>query len=75
MTTTEITGAEDVAWNLSDLYDGGDDPRLEQDVEQTEAAAADFRERYYGRVAQLTPAELRGAIEQREEIESTFTRK
>ena len=74
MTTTEITGAEDVAWNLSDLYDGGDDPRLEQDVEQTEAAAADFRERYYGRVAQLTPAELREAIERREEIESTFTR-
>jgi oligoendopeptidase F len=74
MTTTEITGAEDVAWNLSDLYDGGDDPRLEQDVDQTEAAAADFRERYYGRVAQLSPAELREAIEQREEIESTFTR-
>jgi oligoendopeptidase F len=74
MTTTEITGAEDVAWNLSDLYDGGDDPRLEQDVEQTEAASADFRERYYGRVAQLSPAELREAIEQREEIESTFTR-
>jgi oligoendopeptidase F len=74
MTTTEITGAEDVAWNLSDLYDDGDDPRLEQDVEQTEAAAADFRERYYGRVAQLSPAELREAIEQREEIESTFTR-
>ena len=74
MTTTEITGAEDVAWNLSDLYDGGDDPRLEQDVEHTEAAAADFRERYYGRVAQLTPAELREAIERREEIESTFTR-
>ncbi|HEU5489807.1 MAG TPA: M3 family oligoendopeptidase [Gaiellaceae bacterium] len=74
MTTTEITGAEDVAWNLSDLYDGGDDPRLEQDVEQTETAAADFRERYYGRVAQLSPAELREAIGEREEIESTFTR-
>jgi oligoendopeptidase F len=74
MTTTEITGAEDVAWNLSDLYEGGDDPRLERDVEQTEAAAADFRERYYGRVAQLSPTELREAIEQREEIESTFTR-
>ena len=74
MTTTEITGAEEVAWNLSDLYDGGDDPRLEQDVEQTEAAAAGFRERYYGRVAQLTPAELRDAIGEREQIESTFTR-
>jgi oligoendopeptidase F len=74
MTTTEITGAEDVAWNLSDLYDGGDDPRLEQDVEQTETSAAEFRESYYGRVAQLSPTELREAIEQREEIESTFTR-
>ena len=74
MTTTEITGAEDVAWNLSDLYDGGDDPRIEQDVEQTDKAAADFRERYYGRVAELSPADLRAAIEEREEIESTFTR-
>jgi oligoendopeptidase F len=74
MTTTELTGAEDVAWDLSDLYDGGDDPRIEQDVEQTEAAAADFRERYYGRVAELSAAELRDAIEEREEIESTFAR-
>ena len=74
MTTTEITGAEDVAWNLSDLYEGGDDPRIEQDVEQTDKAAADFRDRYYGRVAELSPADLRAAIEEREEIESTFTR-
>ena len=63
MTTTELTGAEDVAWDLSDLYDGGDDPRIEQDVEQTEAAAAAFRERYYGTVADLSAADLREAIE------------
>ncbi|HEU5206778.1 MAG TPA: M3 family oligoendopeptidase [Gaiellaceae bacterium] len=74
MTTTELTGAEDVAWDLSDLYDGGDDPRIEQDVEQTEAAAAAFRERYYGHVAQLSPGALLEAIEERERIESTFTR-
>jgi oligoendopeptidase F len=74
MTTTELTGAEDVAWDLSDLYEGGDDPRIEQDVEQVEAAAADFRERYYGRIAELSAAELGDAIEQREEMESTFTR-
>jgi oligoendopeptidase F len=74
MTTTELTGAEDVAWDLSDLYDGGDDPRIEQDVEETEAAAAAFRERYYGRVAELSPGELLEAIEERERIESTFTR-
>ena len=74
MTTTEFTGAEEVAWDLSDLYDRGDDPRIEQDVEETDTAAAAFRERYYGRVAELTPAELREAIEERERIESIFTR-
>jgi oligoendopeptidase F len=74
MSTTELTGAEDVAWDLSDLYDGGDDPRIEQDVEQTEAAASAFRERYYGKVAELSAEELRDAIEERERIESVFTR-
>ena len=74
MATTELTGAEEVAWDLSDLYDGGDDPRIEQDVEQAETAAAAFRELYYGRVAQLSPDELRTAIEEREKIESAFTR-
>ena len=74
MTTTELTGAEGVAWDLSDLYDGGDDPRIEQDVEGTDRSAAAFRERYYGRIGELSPAELREAIEERERIESTFTR-
>jgi oligoendopeptidase F len=72
--TTELTGAEDVAWDLSDLYEGGDDPRIERDVEQTEAAAAAFRERYYGKIAELSAEELRDAIEERERIESAFTR-
>jgi oligoendopeptidase F len=74
VSTTELTGAEDVAWDLSDLYDGGDDPRIEQDVEQTEAAAASFRERYYGQIAGLSAEDLRDAIEERERIESAFTR-
>jgi oligoendopeptidase F len=74
MTTTELTGAEEVAWDLSDLYESGDDPRIQEHVEWTESAAAEFRERYYERVAELSPAELREAIERREEIESAFTR-
>jgi oligoendopeptidase F len=74
MTTTELTGAEEVAWDLSDLYESGEDPRIEQDVQDTDTAAAAFRERYYGHVAELSPAELRDAIEERERIESTFTR-
>ena len=74
MTTTELTGAEEVAWDLSDLYEDGADPRIEQDVEETDAAAAAFHERYYGRVAELSAVQLREAIEERERIESIFTR-
>jgi oligoendopeptidase F len=74
MTTTELTGAEDVAWDLSDLYESGDDPRLEQHVQEVEEAAAAFRERYYGRVAELSADELVEAIDERERIESIFTR-
>lgn len=74
MTTTELTGAEQIAWDLSDLYEGGDDPRLEEDVQEAERAAAAFRERYHGRVAELSAAELAEAIAERERIESVFTR-
>jgi oligoendopeptidase F len=74
MTTTELTGAEDVAWDLTDLYDGGDDPQLEEDVREAEEAAAAFRERYHGNVAELDAAALAEAIDELERIESAVTR-
>jgi oligoendopeptidase F len=74
MTTTELTGAEDVAWDLSDLYDGGHDPRIEADVQAADEAAKAFRDRYYGRVAELSSAQLAAAIDERERIESILTR-
>jgi oligoendopeptidase F len=74
MTTTELTGAEEVAWDLSDLYESVGDPRIEQHVEETDTAASAFHERYYGRVAELSAAELLEAIEERERIDALFTR-
>ena len=74
MTTTELTGAEDVAWDLSDLYASGDDPRLEADFAECETATAAYRDRYYGKVARLTAAELAEAVDERERIESIATR-
>lgn len=74
MTTIELTGAEDIAWDLSDLYAGSDDPALIADIEQTEKDAAAFRERYYGQVAGLAPQDLADAIAERERIDSVFTR-
>lgn len=73
-TTTELTGAEDVAWDLSDLYDASDDPRLESDIDEADEAASAFRDRYHGKVADMTAAELAEAIEERERIESIVTR-
>ncbi|HXF97848.1 MAG TPA: M3 family oligoendopeptidase [Gaiellaceae bacterium] len=74
MATAERTGAEEVAWDLSDLYESADDPRLQADVEEAEEAAAAFRARYRGKVADLSAGELAAAIEERERIESIMTR-
>jgi len=74
MATTELTGAEDVAWDLGDLYDGPDDARIESDISQAEADAAAFRERYHGKVAQLDAQALADAVAEHERIESSVVR-
>jgi oligoendopeptidase F len=74
MATTELTGAEEVAWDLSDLYDAVDDPRIDADVAEAEADAAAFRERYHGKVAGLGAAELAEAVTEHERIESAVVR-
>ena len=75
MTTIEqLTGAEEVEWDLSDLYARPDDPKLEEEIAGAERAAAAFRERYYEAVARLGAGELSDAIATREEIESAVDR-
>ena len=69
-----VTGAEAVEWDLSDLYDGPDDPRLERDLDDATAAATRFRERYRGRIATLAARELDEAVRELERIKSTSTR-
>ena len=58
----ERTGAEEIAWDLSDLYAGVDDPKIEQDIVATDERAAQFAERYRGQVAALSPDTLYEAI-------------
>jgi oligoendopeptidase F len=74
MATTELTGAEEIAWDLGDLYEGPDDPRIESDITAAEADAAAFRERYHGKVGALGAAALAEAVEEHERIESTVVR-
>ena len=72
--STVTTGAEAVEWNLDDLYDGPDDPRIESELEESLAAAQAFRERYRGKLGELSAAELNDAVVELERIESTSTR-
>ena len=74
MATTELTGAEDVAWDLSHLFEGIDDPRIESEVSRAEADAAAFRERYHGAVAGLDAVSLADAVAEYERIEAALVR-
>ena len=74
MATIEVTGAENVAWDLSDLFASAEDPKLEQEVAEAERGAAVFRERYHGAVAGLDAAGLAEAVAERERIESAMDR-
>jgi oligoendopeptidase F len=49
-------------WDLADLYPGRDSPELAADLERGAAEARSFHERYEGKLATLSGAELGGAI-------------
>jgi oligoendopeptidase F len=68
------TGAEDVAWDLSDVYTGPDDPALEADLEDARSSAAAFRERHAGGVAKLDGPGLAEAVTELERIDGIVVR-
>ena len=55
------TGAEDVRWDLADLYPTEAD--LDAALEATEADAEAFAERYHGRIAELDAGALADALD------------
>jgi oligoendopeptidase F len=65
---TRRTGAEDVRWDLSDLYAGGDDPTIKQDMQRADAQAEKLAATYRGKVATLDDESLYGAIAEYEAI-------
>ena len=68
------TGAEAVEWNLSDLYEGPTTPASSPSSTRRLAAAQAFRERYRGKLGELSAAELNDAVAELERIKSTSTR-
>jgi oligoendopeptidase F len=71
---TTLTGAEQVEWDLGDLYEGPEDPRIESELDEAHAAAKAFRKRYRGQLGELSAAELNDAVAELERIESMTTR-
>lgn len=70
----QTTGAEEVFWDLGDLYQGPDDPRLKADIEKALSGARRFSGRYHGRVDELTADELAAAVAELERLEATLYR-
>jgi oligoendopeptidase F len=62
------------AWDLSDLYAGREDPRLEADLAAAERDAKAFRERHFGKLASLPGAALGEAVAAFEKIEERLGR-
>jgi oligoendopeptidase F len=58
MTTQTLTGAEEAAWDLTDLYAGMDDPALVADLDAADAEADALDRDYRDRVGRLTADEL-----------------
>jgi oligoendopeptidase F len=58
MSEDQLTGAETITWDLSDLYASIDDPAITRDLDSSDVEADALGEQYRGRVASLTAAEL-----------------
>ena len=68
MGETKTSGAEQVRWDLGDLYSGREDPRLASDLEESLRKAEALGERHRGRVASLPAGELSAAVAEYEAI-------
>ncbi|PZS24870.1 MAG: oligoendopeptidase F, partial [Pseudonocardiales bacterium] len=67
--TVEKTGAEDVRWDLSEMFSSPEDPEIERLLAEALTFATGFEERYKGRIAELSPAEF---VKMMEELETHY---
>ncbi|MEX2403016.1 MAG: M3 family oligoendopeptidase [Balneolales bacterium] len=70
----KATGAENINWDLSDLYKGIDDPKLLEDKQRIKKLAEDFSSKYRTMVMSLSPEEMLGALEEYEKINDLIGR-
>lgn len=71
---TQRTGAENITWDLSDLYASIDDPALEQDIQHLNETATAFEKAHRGKIVSYDPEEFHDAIRSYEAIVEGATR-
>jgi len=76
MSEAATTGgpAAGIRWDLTHLYAGHDDPKIEADLDAATAQAEAFALRYRGRVAALDAAELARALDELEALQEPVGR-
>ena len=62
------TGAENINWDLSDLYASNEDPQLAKDKERVIERAEAFGKKYRGKIAKLSAGDFREMLDEYEEI-------
>ena len=69
-------GSEQVAWNLTDLYGGHEDPRLKRDMATARADAESFAKTWKGKVSggAISVASLKKLLEDIERIDALVAR-
>lgn len=67
-----VTGAEGVTWNLTDLYQSGED--LQESLEQAHLGAQRFSKKYRGKVAGLSPTLLAVSLREFEALHDQLDR-
>lgn len=73
-TAVKKTGAENVVWDLSHLYAGTDDPRIEQDMARIRQSAEAWAREYRGRVADMNAEQIATALKEFEALLDQSTR-
>lgn len=70
MPDEKTSSADGIQWDLTDFYQGTDDPRIEKDFDDALKRAADFADTYRDRLAgnELSPREFRDALDEYEAI-------
>ncbi|MEX0721963.1 MAG: M3 family oligoendopeptidase [Balneolaceae bacterium] len=66
--TKEKTGAENINWDLSDLYSSNEDPALAADKKKVVEQAEKFAGKYRGKVAELDASSFKKMLDEYEEI-------